>query len=118
MLLFRPDHVEPIKRRKKTQTRRTWARCRVKVGSIYQAKTSFKKGEQPFAYIKITGAHQEFLGQITDGDAKKEGYPHIPAYKKAFRSIYGQWDPHQLVWVVDFQVVTEDEYLTQQKGVA
>jgi len=116
MLLFKPDHVELIKRRKKTQTRRTWANCRVKVGSIHQAKTSFKKGEQPFAYILITAVRQEFLGQITDEDARKEGYPHVPGYKRAFKRIYGRWDPHELVWVVDFELATEAEYL--DKGAA
>ncbi len=114
MLLFKPEHVEPIKRRKKTQTRRTWANCRAKVGSIHQAKTSFKKGEQPFAYIRITAARQEFLGQITDEDARKEGYPHVPAYKKAFKQIYGHWNPHELVWVIDFELVTEAEYLGER----
>lgn len=37
MILFKPEHVEPIRKREKTQTRRR-GKCRWKVGSIRQAK--------------------------------------------------------------------------------
>lgn len=114
-MLFKPEHIEPIQRRKKTQTRRT-GKKRWIVGNCYQCKTSFKKGEKPFAYIRVTDLREEFLGQITDEDARKEGYPHIPAYKKAFKWIYGSWDPHQIVWVVDFEKITKAEYMAQRKA--
>lgn len=116
-MLFKPEHILPIQRKKKTQTRRT-GKKRWSIGKIYQCKTSFKKGEEPFAYIRITSLRQEFLGQISDQDAKREGYPHVPAYKKIFKEIYGHWNPHELVWVVDFEVATKTEYLAQRKKVA
>ena len=113
-MLFKAEHIEPIQRRKKTQTRRA-GRKRWIVGNCYQCRTSFRKEDKPFAYIRVTDLREEFLGQISDKDARKEGYPHVPAYKKAFKRIYGGWDPHQLVWVIDFVKINEEEYL-QQRG--
>lgn len=117
MFLFKHDHVQMIQRKKKTQTRRT-GKKRWSVGKIYQAKTSFTKGENPFAYLRVTGLREEFLGQISDEDARREGYPHVPAYRRVFKKIYGHWDPHQPVWVIDFEVATEADYLAQHKGAA
>ncbi len=116
-MLFKPEHVPLIQRKKKTQTRRT-GKKRWTVGKIYQARTSFKKGEEPFAYLRITGLHQEFLWQITPEDARREGYPNVRAYKKIFKRIYGFWKPHELVWVVDFELATRAEYEAQRKKVA
>jgi len=116
VMLFKPEHAQMILRRKKTQTRRT-GKKRWKVGKIYQAKTGHR-GSEPFAYLLITGLRQEFLGQITDQDACREGYPHIPGYRKIWKKINGRWDPHQLVWVVDFELATEVEYQAQRKGAA
>ena len=36
MLLFKAEHVQFILDGRKTQTRRTWAKCRVKVGSVHK----------------------------------------------------------------------------------
>ncbi len=120
MILFKPEHKEMILRKKKTQTRRTGQR-RWNVGSIHQAKLDYRKGSQAFAYIRIIAVREEFLGMITDEDARREGYPSIKAYRKIFKRIYGHWDPHMPVWVVDFELVSEAEYLAQKtirKGAA
>ena len=39
MLLFKPEHVEPIRTGRKTVTRRVWKRRRARVGSIHQCYT-------------------------------------------------------------------------------
>jgi len=104
MILFKPEHVEPILRGEKTQTRRI-GRCRWRPGSIHQAKTSLKKGSKPFALLRIVSVRQERLGDISEDDAKKEGYSSVEAYKEVFKRIYGWWDENELVWVVDFEVV-------------
>ena len=115
MILFRPEHQLMILRKRKTQTRRTGDK-RWNIGTIHQAKTNYKRGSQPFAYIRIIAVRQEFLGMITDEDAHREGYPHIKAYKKIFKKIYGHWDPHMPVWVIDFELASEADYLSQKSG--
>jgi hypothetical protein len=104
MILFKPEHVEPILRGEKTQTRRI-GKCRWRPGSIHQAKTDFKKSSKPFALLRIVSVRQERLGDISEDDAKKEGYSSVAAYKEVFKRIYGWWDENALVWVVDFEVV-------------
>lgn len=62
MILFKPMFVGPILAGTKTQTRRTGSK-RWKVGSIHQAKTSYKK-DAAFAKLRILDIRQETLGDM------------------------------------------------------
>lgn len=102
MILFKPEHAPMILDGTKTQTRRL-GKCRWRVGSIHQAKLNFKKGSNPFAHIKILSRYQEPLGNISEADARAEGYNSIQEYVEVFKRIYGMWDPDIDVWVVNFE---------------
>ncbi|OFW99254.1 MAG: hypothetical protein A3E78_11750 [Alphaproteobacteria bacterium RIFCSPHIGHO2_12_FULL_63_12] len=110
MILFKPQHVEKILRGEKTQTRRL-GKKRWNVGAVHQAKT--KLFGEPFARLRITGVRQEPLDEISEEDARREGYANSHEYLGAFRKINlaGAADAHrywtQLVWVVDFELVKE-----------
>lgn len=106
MILFKPEHVDPIKKREKTQTRRR-GKWRWKVGAIHQAKLNFKKGSKPFANLLIKAVREERLGDISEEDARREGYPTVEVYIDAYKRIYGGWDPDEVIWVVDFELVEE-----------
>lgn len=103
MILFKKEHVDPILKGRKTQTRRT-GRKRWKVGAVRQAKTDYSN-ESEFAKIRILSVHQEQLGDITEDDAVAEGCNSIEEYKAVFQDIYGHWDENSLVWVIDFERV-------------
>lgn len=105
MILFKQEHVAPILADTKTQTRRT-GKLRWKVGAIRQAKTSYKKDSE-FARLRILAVRQERLGDISEADAVAEGYASIADYQDIFRRIYGEWNPEQMVWVIDFERVNE-----------
>jgi len=111
VLLFKPEHVEPILRGIKTQTRRTWKKPRVKVGGIYKAKTKLFSKEY-FALIKVTGLRKERLGDITPEDAQAEGGYTVEEFKKVWQRIIGEWDPEQEVWVVEFEVISKNDERT------
>lgn len=104
MILFKPEHVEPILAGVKTQTRRTGKR-RWNIGSIHQCRLNFKAGAIPFAKVRILAVKQELLGDITEVDSIAEGYSSVVEYIDAFRQIYGKWNPDEVVWVVDFELV-------------
>lgn len=105
MILFKPEHVEPILSGRKTQTRRL-GKKRWNVGTIHQARQTMF-GE-PFALLRVTAVRQEPLGDLTDGDAVREGYGTRLEYLWAFWLINRLADdPRELrrdVWVVDFEL--------------
>lgn len=85
-ILFKPFHVEPILAAEKTETRRSWARWRVKVGGIYWAATAmFGKGR--FARIRVVKAWCEHLGDITPEGAKREGGYTVDEFLHRFMEI-------------------------------
>lgn len=104
MILFKPEHVEPILSGRKTQTRRL-GRKRWKVGSIHQCKLNYRT--EPFTRVKVTAVRQERLGNIPEGDIRNQGYSSVKAYREASERIYGFWDPGAEVWVVEFELARQ-----------
>jgi hypothetical protein len=106
MLLFKPEHQEPILSRTKTQTRRVWKKKRANVGSIHLAKTKMLSKEY-FAKLEIQAVYQERLIDISEEDAIAEGYPDSATYLTKFCEINKlKFLPTDLItWVVKFRVV-------------
>ena len=110
-MLFKPEHVAPIREGRKTQTRRLWKRPMVKVGGTYWAETKMYKPESRFARLKVTRLWKERLGAISEADAKAEGYENADGYLIAFSEInhikLGDWLRVLKQWVtcVEFEVV-------------
>lgn len=84
MLLFKPQHVEPILSGHKTQTRRIWARPRCLVGSTHQCRTRMLDTKSTFARVIIESVHYQRLDAVTAKDALAEGYPTRSAFLQAF----------------------------------
>ncbi len=105
MLLFKPEHQQPILDGMKTQTRRIWKKPRAKVGSVHLAKNKMMSKEY-FARIEILAVYQERLIEITDDDARAEGYSNTEAYLTAFCRINHLAEvPDIMVYVVKFKVI-------------
>lgn len=111
MLLFKTAHVEKILDGTKTQTRRAWKRCRVRVGSVHQCYTRPAWARPPgeaFASIRIIAVRTEPLYEISAADAGREGYASVTEYLDAFRTI-NRLSLDELrslppVYVVDFEL--------------
>lgn len=86
MLLFRPEHVAPILAGTKTQTRRIWKAWRANVRSTQVAKTKMLSKEH-FATLYIMDRWEEELSEITEDDAKAEGYNSREEYLAKFAEI-------------------------------
>jgi len=112
-MLFKPEHVAPILEGRKTQTRRVWSRCRVKVGAVHKCYTRPAWVSPPgesFASVKVLEVRQEALGSISEADAHAEGYENVAAYLAAFARInndklkHSGFDAELPVYVVTFEV--------------
>ena len=105
MILFKPEHVDMIRSGRKTQTRRIWKKPRAKVGAVHLAKTKMLSREY-FAKLRILDVYREFPSDISDDDARAEGYDDAEAYLKAFCRINRLSEvPDKTVFVVKFEVV-------------
>ena len=103
-MLFKPCLVEPILNGTKTETRRLWKRCFVKVGNNYKVKTNFRN-DSIFATVKIAYIRKERLGNINNEGLKKEGCRSLNEFKRIWIDSYGSWQPNTLVFVIGFQLV-------------
>jgi hypothetical protein len=68
--------------------------------------------------LEITNVRVERVIAISDSDAKAEGVEpslvgadlnhiaHVAAFQDLWQSIYGNWDSHPWVWVIEFKVLT------------
>lgn len=102
MILFKPEHVDPILAGEKTQTRRLGKR-RWNEGAVHQCKTNLFG--DVFARVKIIQVRQERLGDISREDLVREGHATGEDYKAVWERIYKKpWDDELLVWVVDFEI--------------
>lgn len=106
MILFKPEHVQPILEGRKTQTRRL-GKKRWNIGAVHQARTQLF-GE-PFALLRILAVDPQRLRDLDDQDARSEGYDSVPAYLEAFYRINRrpsgmtttEWQ-NPLIWRVEF----------------
>lgn len=104
VLLFKPEYVGPILRGEKTQMRMVLKHLHAKVGAICMAKTEISSRDY-FAWLKVVGVRRERLGDISEADARAEGGYTIGGYRRKWIEAGGAWDPDQLIWVVDFEVL-------------
>ncbi len=97
---FNPEYVRLIKNKRKSST-------------VRKGKRNFKKGEivelainnRPFALAKIVECELKTLGEITDEDAKRDGFKSKKFLVKALRQIYGEISPRDRFTIISFEVL-------------
>lgn len=57
----------------------------------------------------VTALERQALGEMTDADAKAEGYPNLQAYRELILNMHPgmQWDDSHWVWVHHFQIAQD-----------
>jgi len=94
---FKHPFIFKIISGEKTQTRRLSSRYRP--GEILRINNTE-------IWILITRRYRQRLGSITPEEAHKEGFSSLKEFKKAWKRIYGRYDPNQQVWVYEFKVIS------------
>jgi len=108
VILFKPEHVLPILRGDKDETRREWPKGpRVVVGALHQCRTRMLQKNTTFAVVRIDALRREELREITDEGARHEGYESRETYFEVYGRIYSdvKQHDHRLVYVVRFTAV-------------
>jgi ParB family chromosome partitioning protein len=99
-LPFRLNHMKPILDGIKTQTsRKGIPDPKLKVGAIVHASI----WEPHFADLRITSIERKRLGEFTEEDAKREGGYTLKEFKEVWKSIHGEWNENESVYVIQFE---------------
>ncbi len=110
-ILFKPEFVDKILSGEKTVTRRMWARSRVKVGRVYQART--KMFGEPFARLRIVQIYYEikpgsyvcYRDDDLETEARKEGFRSWHDFKDTFAELNKPDSLEEPCIRVEFEVV-------------
>jgi len=92
-LVTKPADVEKVITGMKTATRRN--------GRYADIGETMELGDNRFVVERI---YRQRLGEITEEDAKKEGFANLDAYKESILSMHPgmKWLPQMKVWVHEF----------------
>ncbi len=57
--------------------------------------------------FEVTRVYRQSLGELTDADARAEGYPTVEDYKQSILALHPgmPWLPHMTVWVHEYRRV-------------
>ena len=112
MILFQPEHIEPILNGTKTQTRRL-GKKRWKVGALRQCQTKLFDNDSVFCKVIIEDVYEQKLVDMSFKDVEAEGYSTHVEYMDAFCRINKikvcemSYIMNIPIWVVKFRVVTK-----------
>ncbi|MFA4986678.1 MAG: ASCH domain-containing protein [Candidatus Brocadiia bacterium] len=76
-----------------------------KVGEVVTACKLVNGIDQPFAYLKLVSVRQHKLKEITDADAKLEGYDNRTEFLKVWLELHEASQDTDDVWALEFEFV-------------
>jgi|SRR5699024_8315770 len=93
-LITRDDMITKVKEGKKTAVRRN-----NRYGNVGD---TFQIANQTYELVRV---YEQYLGDVTEANAKEEGFENLDAYKESITSIHDNavWVPKLVVWVHEFQ---------------
>jgi hypothetical protein len=101
-LFFEPDQMEPVVKGAKTQTvSRSAPDPKIKAGAMVHASIYVPR----FADLRIVSVERKRLRFFDADDAKREGYPNLAEFKRAWKNRYGEWDEDELVHIISFEKI-------------
>jgi len=86
----------------KTQTRRN-PHYQYSLGKTYGIGDEWSRG--PVARVLITRKYRQRLGDMTDEEIAKEGFPSLEAFQTFWEKNVGPWEPGKTVIAYEFERV-------------
>ncbi len=103
MLLFKKKFLPAIRRGEKTQTIRLWKVRRLRAG-----QRSYIPGA---GYIRITGVEEVELAQLTDADARPDGFETADQLRDEVARLYAEQPAEgRHAYRITFQLLAPDEH--------
>jgi hypothetical protein len=105
-VIFTSESLEKIAAGTETETRRIWQTTHVKTGGVYRTRAyRFKPYTPGDPVIRVLSVHSEFLGEMTEEVAHREGVGSLAEFRELWVRLYGTWNDSVKVHVVRFEVV-------------
>jgi len=101
-MMFKGDLLDLVISGRKTQTRRLHKHA-LKEGQAYNLKKNWY--ENTGYYIRIKKVYPQKLGDISEEEARKEGFSSLDEFRDAWIRINGRWNPDIVVTVYEFNLV-------------
>ncbi|MBL8830317.1 MAG: ASCH domain-containing protein [Planctomycetaceae bacterium] len=102
MLLFKKKFLDAIRNGTKTQTIRLWKRCMFRAG-----QASYIPGA---GYIRITAVDRVELSELTDDDARPDGFESVASLRREIDAIYPQpWPEGLAAYRIKFHCMSDAE---------
>lgn len=112
-MIFRRDLAEKVMAGEKTVTRRAvsdnprspWyvGGCGYRIDQVFTVNPG--RGVANIGRAAVVAISLEHLGNLTDREARREGFASGAAFREAFEAINGAYDPMLLVWRIEFEAV-------------
>ena len=103
MVLFKHHLITPILQKRKTQTRRRHKR-KWQVGRTYTFTDRWF--DKPHGCIRIKRRFQQRLGDVSEQEAKAEGYESLADFREDWKSITGDWNPDETITAYEFELIS------------
>ena len=97
-LPFSKAHADTIMKQIKTQTSRKAKDPRLQPGVTVRAQVTH------FADLEVTNVYRKKLGDFDDEDAKREGSYTLNEFKEVWKTLHGEWNPNETVYVIRFRL--------------
>lgn len=98
-LPFSKQHADSVVKGVKTQTSRKAKDPKLQPGSIVRAQITH------FADLEVIDVYRKKLVDFDEEDAQREGGYTLAEFKEVWKSLHGQWNPNESVYVIRYRLM-------------
>ena len=98
-LPFSKQHSNSVVKGVKTQTSRKAKDPKLQPGAIVRAQITH------FADLEVTDVYRKKLVDFDEEDAQREGGYTLAEFKGVWKSLHGQWNPNEAVYVIRYRLI-------------
>ena len=95
---FSKVHADSILSKTKTQTSRKTKDPRLQKGVAVRAQVTH------FADLEVIDVYRKKLADFNEEDAKREGGYTLDEFKEVWKSLHGEWNPNESVYIIEFSL--------------